>query len=392
MRHDQETTGFHYQEPERLTEAIEQQQAASSTAGHGQGVLDKVQARNTRRYYEGLVKLSALKVLHQNLIAPSWHRAGQNVSTSFKSDHEARTQTVATEPANRLKSSAEITLIEKGRNRAQVEYQAHHAKAEAFGLLGDRYRELSSDRLAHEYHERARLESASARGFDTVIKAYDKKIEDLGDTRLTQESPDSRTSFRSLEQADRYLEDYNSGYAKVCNHTRRLLANERTIQRLEAACASRPQSAVEHKLLKDAVDHGEKLKSLAETEAFNAVASYRNFQKEIESAEKAYDVLSRILTGNPAELASASVQGENSGNKDRLQTPLESDRDLEDPPCPVAETTISNKSTEEPELDKPEVQVSGSDLNHPKPSGHRQSRAIVAAVITQTLKEMDREL
>ena len=146
------------------------------------------------------------------------------------------------------------------------------------------------------------------------------------------------------------------------------------------------------KLLKEAVDRGEKLKSLAETEAFNAVASYRNFQKEIESAEKAYDVLSRILTGNPAELTSSSPQRDISGNKDRSQTPLESDRDLEDPPCPVAETTISNKSTEEPELDKPELQVSGSDLNHLKPSGHRQSRAIVTAVITQTLKEMDREL
>ena len=241
-------------------------------------MLDKTEDRNTRRYYEGLVKLATLKALYHNLIAPSWQRAVQKLSIAFNSDHEAKAQTVATEPANRVKSSAEITLIEKGRKRARAECHAHHAKAEAFGLLGDRYRELGSDRLAHDYHERARLESASARGFDTVIKAYDKKLEDLGNTRLTkQESPDFRSSFRSLEQADRYLEDYNSGYARVRNHTRRVLANERTIQRLEAACASRPESAVEHELLKEAVDRGEKLKSLAETEAFNAVASYREF-------------------------------------------------------------------------------------------------------------------
>jgi uncharacterized protein YaaR (DUF327 family) len=77
----------------------------------------------------------------------------------------------------------------------------------------------------------------------------------------------------------------------VCNHTRRVLANERTIQRLETACASRQQSAVERKLLKEAVDRCEKLKSLAETEAFDTVAAYKNFQKEIESAEKAYECL-----------------------------------------------------------------------------------------------------
>jgi hypothetical protein len=42
-------------------------------------------------------------------------------------------------------------------------------------------------------------------------------------------------------------------------------------------------SAVEHELLKEAVDQGEKLKRLAETEAFDAVASYKNFRKEIET-------------------------------------------------------------------------------------------------------------
>jgi hypothetical protein len=104
------------------------------------------------------------------------------------------------------------------------------------------------------------------------------------------------------------------------------------------------------------------------------------------------NAFSRILTGNPAELTSASPRRETSGNRDRSQSPPGSHRDLEDPPGSVAETSISNKSTEEPEPDKPELQVSGSDLNHHKPSGYRQSRAIVTAVITQTLKEMDREL
>jgi hypothetical protein len=168
------------------------------------------------------------------------------------------------------------------------------------------------------------------------------------------------------------------------------LANERTIQRLEVACSNRPESSVEHRLLIEAVDRGEKLKRLAETEAIHAATSYRNFQKEIESAEEAYAALSRVLTGSLPELTSASPQRETSGNIEQSQTKFETDRGLEGPGRPVVETSISTTSIEEAELDKPNLQASESDLNHPKPSGHR--RAIVAAVISQTLREIDREL
>src|SRR5207237_8263823 len=132
------------------------------------------------------------------------------------------------------------------------------------------------------------------------------------------------------------LKDYKNGYAMLRNHTDRVLENERRTQKLEAACARLPQAAVEHQQLKDAVDRGEKLKWLAEAEAFDTVASYKSFQKEIASAEKAYDVLSRALTGNPAELTNASPRRDVSENTEHSQTLREAHGNLEGPDRSVA--------------------------------------------------------
>src|SRR5207247_5263921 len=255
-------------------------------------------------------------------------------------------------------------------------------------LLGDRYRELGNDRMARACHERARLESAAARGFNTAVKSYDKKLEDLGIAKPTKEvCPDFRSSFRGLEHAERYLKDYDNGYAMVRNHTRRVLENETRIQRLEAACASRPQPAGEHQLLKDAVDRGEKLKWLAEAEAFDTVGSYKNFQKEIASAEKAYDVLSRTLTGNLAELTNVSAGRDASEKTEHSQTLREAQGNLEGPGRSVTETRTSQTAIKE--LDKPGVQASEPDLNPATASGHPQHRPSAGAALGQILKEMD---
>jgi hypothetical protein len=161
------------------------------------------------------------------------------------------------------------------------------------------------------------------------------------------QSPDIRTGFRSLRNAERHLEEYSGGYARVRNHVRRVVANEETIQRLETAWANRPGASVEFQLLKEAIDRGEKLKQLAETEAFEAAASYKSFQKNIESAEKHYAAISRTLTAD----------------------------------------TPSLSETKDPEVDEPEIQPNG-----PAPSGRRQSRVMLAVLISQTLKEIDREM
>src|SRR5206468_9372694 len=209
----QERTGLQYQQyAQGLAEAVEQQQAASRAAVHWQEVLDMTEDTHARRYFDGLVKLSTLKALHHNLIAQSFERAGQEAAFAAvnRDDHEGKAQTAAGETASPVKASSEIALTERVRNRALAEYDAHHAKAESFSLLGDRYRELGNDRMARTYHERARLQSAAARGFDTAVKAYDKKLEDLGNaTPNRQESPDIRSSFRGLEHAERYLKDYD---------------------------------------------------------------------------------------------------------------------------------------------------------------------------------------
>src|SRR5438552_10237198 len=405
MRHDsidqavngrvQERTGLEYQQyAQGLAEAVEQQQAASRAAVHWREVLDKTEDRHARRYFEGMVQLSTLKALHHNLIAQSFQRAGQEAAfAAVNRDNGRKAQTVAGETASPVKASSEIALIERVRNRALAEYDAHHARTESFSLLGDRYRELGNDRMARTYHERARSQSAAARGFDTAVKVFDKKLEDLAIAKPTKEvCPDIRSSFRGLEHAERYLKDYNNGYAMVRNHTRRVMENETRIQRLEAACASRPRPAVEHRLLEEAVDRGEKLKWLAEAEAFDTVGSYKNFQKEIASAEKAYDVLSRALTGNPAELTNASPRRDVSENTEHSQTLRDAQGNLEGPGRSVTETRTSQTTIKEPELVKPGVQASESDLNPATASGHPQHRPGAGAVLGQILKEMDREL
>jgi hypothetical protein len=252
-----------------------------------------------------------------------------------------------------VKPASELTLIEKGRNKALAEYHARQAKAEAFSLLGERYRELGMEETARAYDDRARDVCISARGFGNVIQNYDKKIEDLRSAKLTKQvSPDLRNSFRTLEHAARYLDEYNSGSARVRNHTLCALDSERRIQRLAGACARLPQSAVEHVLLKREADRGEKIKGLAEAEALEAGASYQNFRDAVESAEKRYDTISRALTGKPVELS----------------------------------------KIKEPELDKPGLQLNGSEPNGAVNSGHRQHGPSVGAVVSQILNEMDREI
>jgi len=343
MRHEQERTGLQYQQwAQGLAEAVEQQQAASRDAIHWQEVLDKTATKGTRRYFEGLVKLSTLKALHHDLIAQSCQRAGHGTSSSaFSPDNNDGA------PAGPAKPSSEMVAAEK-------------LNAGALSLLGECYRELGNERMALTCDERARrLESAPERASGT---ANDKKLEDVDKPEHTQrECSDLWSSFRSLENAERYLEDYNNGYASLRNHARRVLDSERTIRKLEDACASRPQSSIEHRLLKKAVDGGEKLNRLAETEAFDAAAAYKNFQNEIESAEKSYDALSRTLSGKPAQLNNASP---------RIDTPL----------------------IRESEIGKPGLQESGADPNGPTASGQGRSRIIVAALISQTLKEIDREM
>jgi len=56
------------------------------------------------------------------------------------------------------------------------------------------------------------------------------------------------------------------------------------------------------------------------------------------------------------------------------------------------DTARIQPATKEPNADKPGVQVNGSDLNRLAASAHRQSRVLLATVLSQTLKEMDRDL
>src|SRR5438876_11437011 len=120
MRHDlidqasngrvQERTGLQYQQyAQGLAEAVEQQQAASRAAAHWQEVLDMTEDRHARRYFDGLGKLSTLKALHQNLIAQSFERAGQDAASAgvHRADHESKAQAVAGEPASPGNASSE---------------------------------------------------------------------------------------------------------------------------------------------------------------------------------------------------------------------------------------------------------------------------------------------
>jgi len=386
-----ESTALEYQQYAKgLAEAVEAEQAATREARQWQEAVDETDDSCTRRYFEGLVKLCTLKAFHHNLNAQFCQRAGQEPGDAPTSPSgEGNARTLSGQPATREKTTPEDTLTEKARERTKTEYSAQNVKVEALLMLAGRYQELGLPDIALTYSDHAQLETATIRGFQAVIEAYDSKLRDSGFRKVArEESASFETSYRSLECAKRYLEDYGSGNTRYRAHTLQVLECEGTLQRLEVKFPDRPRTATEEHELRATRDQRDTCIRLAEKEALGAALSYQNFLSEVQSAKNAYDAIARALTGSPFELT-------HSCGESTVQEP-EASRAPQDPPRHPEDSGQSIREARAPdsskEFEKPLPQVSQLDDNRPPGSERRMNRLAVGVVVCQALKVMDREL
>jgi hypothetical protein len=293
-------------------------------------VVKDLMDEKARRYSEGLAKLGELRALHRSLNGQQLENGAIDISGNRLPENAGGQKNI----------SLEISLLEKGRNRALEEYNDHRIKTEAFMTLAGRYRTLGLEIQANAYNERGHLENAATKGFRAVLDAYEKKLGGLGAANAPEQAPKNLNIIhRSLQSAERFLEGYTSDISVCCTHTLEVLKAEESIKKLEADQASRELTSDEQKQLEAATHLRDKFVRMAEREALNAAVSFRHFEKEVQSAEKSYDAFSRALTGN--------------SSPDHLQ-----------------------------------------DSQNPSPAGSesRMSRLAVGMVVCQTLKVLDREL
>jgi hypothetical protein len=274
-----------------------------------QAVKDPMEEK-ARRYSEGLAKLGELRELHRSLNSQQLENGGIPLGEN----------SVSGKAIGPTKTSLEITLLEKGRNRALEEYNDHRIKSEAFMNLAGRYRALGLEAQANAYNERGHLENAATKGFQAVLDAYDKKLNGLGITNAPEHAPKSlNMTYRSLQSAERFLEGYTSDISICCTHTLEVLKAEESLRKLEADQAVRQLAPDEQKQLETAMNQRDRFVRMAEREALNAAVSFKHFQQETQSAEKSYDAFSRALTGNhSAEQSQDSHDPSQSGSESRM--------------------------------------------------------------------------
>ena len=239
------------------------------------------------RYSEGLAKLVELRALYREL-------NGQQLEGLSNRDAANPPVTEFTRPK---KTSLENELLEKGRARALEEFNGHQVKAEAFQMLSGRYKELGLESQSDAYHERGQLESASSRGFQAVLEAYDRKLTESGIEKRPAEIPQNlHLSYRSLDSAERFLEGSKSDYGICCDYTIQVLRAEETLKRLGSNLINHPLASVEKEQFGKAAAERDRFMRMAEREAINSAVAFEHFRSEIQSAEQAHNAFSRALT------------------------------------------------------------------------------------------------
>jgi hypothetical protein len=230
-------------------------------------IKDPIQESDDPRYTDGLVKLRTLGALHDGL------------------DAEPQIHAVPVHSDQPGQKKSESVLIEKCRNRAFAEYGDHQVKAEAFLMLSERYKALGLDAQANAYNDQARLESATTRGFQSVVKAYDKKLEDLGFHEVANKAG-------SLDTARQHLERYDCDRRAFEEHMLRVEKAEETLQALEPKLVDRTATPDERKQFREALYQRNRFERMVENDALNAAQSYKSFGSEIQLVEQSYDALS----------------------------------------------------------------------------------------------------
>jgi hypothetical protein len=231
--------------------------------------MEVVMDRNDQLYSDGLVKLRTLKALYENM--KDLPRQ-EPVATAVQNDPPTR----------------EAGLLEKCRDRALAEYQEHQKRSEVFHLLCDRYRTLGLNGLADTYGDQARLENATTRGFQSVLKAYEKRLQDSQFHEVSRQ-----VSKGDLKHAEQYLESYNHDRNALEEQTLRVLKVEETSKKLQSELTNRLPTHAEKEQLSEASHQRERFIRMAEYEASNTVLAYKGFQREIQAAERYYDALTK---------------------------------------------------------------------------------------------------
>ena len=371
---------------EQLLENVEKEQAAARAARHWQEVLDRTQDPYARKYFEGLVNVSALKAVHNRLVGLAYDKASKGPAyETIIRDYEGKARTALHELATKVKPSTETSLIEKGLARARMELAVHQDNAGAHELLQFRYQELGKHDLSQSYQDRARLENATSRGLTTVVTAYEAKLKSLEIGKAEPRSllPNLHQAQRTLERAEQHLEDSREAHQKVQAATREVAEIQKAITRLEKESSNRTLTPTEQKVFKEALEQRDKFTHAAEGQALNAAASYRQYQQNVKAAELAYDALSRALSGKGLDLAAVGDESPAPLEKAEQNTTVErGNGDLPGPGRGRQELHVTNAAIQEPELRKPAVALAREDY----------ARVPVGAVVQQTLKQVDHEL
>jgi uncharacterized phage infection (PIP) family protein YhgE len=259
-----------------------------------------------RQYSEGLAKLETLRALYRSL---------------NKLQLEEGTVTIKELSRNfQKKTSLEISLLEKGKNRAVEEYNDHLIKSEAFSTLAGRYRTLGLESQANAYRERGSLENAATRGFKAIIEAYDKKLTNLGVAPTVPEVPQNlHTSYLHLESAQRFLEGYASDIGMCFTNTVEVLKAEEVIRKLDTDKASHALLPAGQNQLEEAMRQRDRFVRMAEREAINAAVSFKHYQSEIKLAENSYEAFDHAMNGMDApENAQDSQEPNQTGSDKRM--------------------------------------------------------------------------
>jgi len=383
----QEKLGLHDEKHARqLLESVEKEQAAARAARHWQEVLDQTQDPYARKYFEGLVQVSALKSVHNRMVGLAHDKASKEPAyETIIRDYEGKARTALHELASKAKTSTETSLTEKGLAKAKIELDVHQDKAGAHELLQFRYQELGKDNLSQGYQDQARLENATCRGLTTVVTAYETKLKTLepGKGATPLPLPNLREAKLSLERAEQHLEDSHEAHQKVQAATREVVEIQKTITHLEKESSNRSLTPTEQRIFKEAVQQRDNFTRAAEGQAVNAACSYRQYDQNVKAAELAYDALSRALTGKGLDLTTFGSKSPAPLERTEQNTTLErGNGDLQGPGRGRQELHVTNSAIQEPELRKPAVALGKEDY----------ARVPVGAVVQQTLKQIDHEL
>ena len=120
----QEKLGLdHEKHAEQLLENLEKEQAAAQAARNWQEVLDRTQDPYARKYFEGLVHVSALKAVHNQLVGLAHAKASKESAyeTIIPETMKGRPAPRSTNSPPRRNHRPRLSLIEKGLAKARME-------------------------------------------------------------------------------------------------------------------------------------------------------------------------------------------------------------------------------------------------------------------------------